>query len=172
MIGLQQDYRCVSSTIFIVLLFSLAGIAGAEELYSKSAKTVCGNTNVSVITECYADSDVLPSCTKQQFEFRTIGISNPNTINTLGKPGDYSLATAFACVKGKSQYYILINHNNGGNCEECEWSELFDLNGKKLTSDRNAKDAYERFSKIYTKLGLPKTWPRSSFIDIPLRRKY
>jgi len=159
-------------TLFIVVVL-YTFTAHAEQSYTKNAEMMCGDTKVNIITECYDDSAILPHCTKQDIEFKPKDINKNITQATIGKEGDYFLATSWACVKGKSQAYLLINYNTGGNCEDCEWTELFDLHGKKMANNRGKTTgkANKHFEKIYKQIGLPQSWPRSSFDHIPIKRK-
>ncbi len=165
-----------SITALMLQVIFLSGIAEAEELYTKSAEMICADTKVRVVTECYDDTDYTPPlCSKQQFQFTD---NNTNKTITTPSAGRFSeefneLATSWACIKGRSQYYLLVRYNNGGNCSDCEWFEIVDLHGKKLASDRGktSGNANKHFKNIYKKIGLPQSWPRSSFVRIPLARK-
>ena len=47
---------------------------------------------------------------------------------------------AMTCVKAKSgEKYIVTDMFNGGNCEQCEWHELYSWDGAILGSDRDRK---------------------------------
>jgi hypothetical protein len=45
-----------------------------------------------------------------------------------------------SCTRSQAgERYIVASMFNGGNCEECEWDELFDWDGKLIGSDRKGK---------------------------------
>jgi hypothetical protein len=77
---------------------------------------------------------------------------------------------------GKAGPYIIINYSTAGTCGACEWSEVFDLKGKKVLTDKSDNDPptnrqIERFNKKWDSLGLPNPWPEKAFIDIKLQKK-
>lgn len=44
--------------------------------------------------------------------------------------------------------YIVANMFNGGNCEECEWQEMYDWNGKLVASNRDRKNPDPLFKEL------------------------
>jgi hypothetical protein len=44
--------------------------------------------------------------------------------------------------------YIVANMFNGGNCEECEWQEVYDWNGKLVASNRDRKNPAPLFKEL------------------------
>jgi hypothetical protein len=81
-----------------------------------------------------------------------------------------ALVWKIACVKGYKKSYLIIGYYNGGNCPECEWYEIFDLDGNKLASTKEIKGSYENFKATCEELGLPQKWPSSLFIQVNLMK--
>jgi hypothetical protein len=126
--GLFLCVNDVSITV-LMLIIVLSGIALAEESYNKNAEMICADTKVRVITECYDDSNILPACSKQEFEFMknvegtTIKkaasgkLEDDFDVNPPKKALD-ALASRLQCVRGKAQSYLIVMYYNGGNCEK------------------------------------------------------
>ena len=183
-----QAYKGVAAVICLLgLIVSLADPSYAEESYTKTAEMVCGDTKVTVVTQCYDDSHVLPSCSKQEFQFVKSGgaIITKAAAGKLEDDVDVSpprkgldaLASQAQCVRGKSQSYLVVMYYNGGNCEKCEWAEILDLKGEKVSTDwPKTKKSLENFDKAWKRLGLSESKPGglvpdSQYMKIPLRRK-
>jgi hypothetical protein len=41
---------------------------------------------------------------------------------------------------GTNERYIVAGMSNGGNCEQCEWHEAYDWDGKLVASDRDRRE--------------------------------
>lgn len=56
---------------------------------------------------------------------------------------------ALSCERStKAARYIVANMFNGGNCEECEWQEVYDWNGKLVASNRDRKNPDPLFKEL------------------------
>jgi hypothetical protein len=54
-----------------------------------------------------------------------------------------------SCERAKTATrYIVANMFNGGNCEECEWQEVYDWNGKLVASNRDRKNPDPLFKEL------------------------
>lgn len=177
--------------VIVYLLFAVYLLASitvyAQQNYTTSAELFCDNVKVQVVTKCVDDSYLsFPFCVEQRFIFtdqktnKTYNISASGKIvaqvdsrnRKIGEVLDY-LAVSMASVKGKTKSYLLVRYYNGGNCGECEWYEIYDLNGSRLATSRGKVTGikYKNFENVYKQIGLPEQWPRLLFIDIPLSRK-
>lgn len=166
--------------INILIVFSTLTIAySANDIYEKKAQLICNDSKINVVTICSDDTYSFPFCTEQTFTFINQITMDRTTIPASGKPYDEidihgnkigrwldGLATSWQCVKGKSQSYILIGYNNGGNCDECEWVELMDLNGKNIATTKGKKNK-KTFDKKMKSIGIIST---STDADIPIRK--
>jgi lysozyme family protein len=182
----------VMTILFIVFLN--VTIVFAKEPYTNKSEILCNDVKVQIQTTCFSGNDLpfppngpYPYCTSQKIFFTNIKtgeifskITSGELVNDASpdklvfiRPLD-GLASGYACVKGNSDSYVLIEYYNGGNCEACEWHEIYTLRGEKLANSRHGKGfrggKYEHFKDTYKRLGLPKTWPRSSFVGINLRQ--
>ena len=181
-----RAYGARSATVCLLCMIVLfARVACAEGSYTKTAEMICGDTKIKVITECFDDSLIPPSCTKQRFELtdqqtkKTVAKSASGKLvdSDLTGPSLGALATRIQCVAGKTQPYLIVWYYTGGNCEQCEWQEILDLMGKRLGSNQTkTKNSLAEFDATWTRLGLgsPRSGgnvPGSQHMEIPLRRK-
>lgn len=176
--GIVQIYLFIILS-FIMFLNQSYSYAGAT--YEKLTEINCSNTIVQVSTRCLDnDQGSFPFCVKQELVFNNVtdaktirqpasGILVKNNYRSIDALD--ALISKIACVKGREKSYLLIQYYNGGNCDECEWNEIFDLAGNKLSTSKKVKGLNNDdivFEKTYEELGLPKPWPRSSFINVNL----
>lgn len=181
-----------SLTIMLPLLFSLlfstASAPAATTLYTQTDELACGDTRVKVFTTCtIGDIEDPQECTKQYFLFTDQRTGTELKVKASGRPSSDpiepgsktkildGLAWRWGCVRGKAGQYIMIDYGTGGNCETCEWVDIFDLNGRKVLTDRSDKDRrtdreIRRFRKKWKALGLPDRWPGDSLVRITTKR--
>lgn len=144
----------------------------ANKNYIKESYLSCNQITIHVKTKCLDNDDNLfPSCLEQKIFF--VDKNTNGAFSKIEKNSNIALdelAMSWACINGEKEQFLIIGYYNGGNCENCEWYEIFNLSGQKLASSkdklRNGKPDF--FEKTYKKLGLPKHWPRESFVNIPL----
>jgi hypothetical protein len=115
----------------------------------KTANTVCADRKIVVEANCldlYGPENL--ACTSQSIKVYEDGSGKLVGTKTFAAvKGDGSdPATVeekigeLTCVTAKSgEKYIVTNMYNGGNCEECEWHELYSWDGAYLGSDRDRK---------------------------------
>jgi len=183
----RKDLTQIFSLLIIIflLLFVNHNCSYAQETYVKSTEIKCENIIVQIKTQCLNESEgPFPYCVSQEILLTSANDARSIRIPASGqliliKENNKSirildvLVSAIACVKGYKKSYLIIGYYTGGNCDECEWDEIFDLDGNKLASSRKIKGlegSYEKFNKTYEELGLPKKWPRSLFVDVNLMK--
>jgi hypothetical protein len=166
---IQQDHCCVILVFSFITILIINTITFAAESNIKMNELICDNVKISIITKCVGESNpVVPDCIEQYYLFtnqitkKTIKKDTSgklaNVKDAKGKTiGHYldALATGWVCVKGKSKPYLIVWYNTGGNCDECEWQEILDLNGNMLAAtlpktQRNLKS----YDTLWLKLGL------------------
>jgi hypothetical protein len=161
----------------ILLLFMSTAVSG-EGLYTRKDELQCGDVLVQAFTTCTQEPvALLPDCTEQHFIFSNQRTGTSVRIKASGEKAEEQIGTMkilsglagdWACIQGKAGLYVILNYWTGGNCGPCEWSEVFDLKGRRLATDRGAKTEANngRFKKKWDALGLPQPWPRNSFTSI------
>jgi hypothetical protein len=177
MFGLADALVLVS-----VLFLFLATAARGEGLYTRTDELSCGNTVVHAFSTCYVDPEHADDCAEQHFLFvkktsgaftRVRASGEPvATTNSKDKRGIwlYGLAWRWACLKGKAGNYVVIDYSAGGNCDTCEWREIFDLTGRRLATSRKSEAGATRFDKEWDSLGLARHSPEKAFVDIKLQK--
>ncbi len=182
-------FRIVGAVLSFSILFLFIGAAArGEEFFTRTDELSCGGTRVQTVATCAAESEDFPVCIDQHFVFfdKTTGTTvrvkasgDPFVDHEyVGKKTIYTtwlwgLARGWACIKGEAGPYIVLEYTKGGTCDTCKWYEVFDENGRKLASDKGAgtDNDIKRFDKTLNSLGLPRPWPRDSFIPIKLLNK-
>lgn len=128
----------------ILMLLAFASASAATELKPRSGFIECGGSQIRALAECYARSDY---CTTETLSFgrrsgraimplhphRSERVLDGKSISAL----DY-VAKSWACVPGKTagRYLVVVlGTANGGSCTECEYSRLYDINGRLIAAD-------------------------------------
>lgn len=171
---------------FIILLFLnfsnplyAETIKPAEKNTEHSTEFICGNAVVKVLTRCVYCEDLPPYCVsdKQYIVLKNI-LSGREQILLSSSPTyageEYTfldkekvkgkrilqyLIVEINCYKSKTdnKYYIELSYFNGGNCEQCEYYELYNDEGKLILTDREKvfyKPTSSQFNKILKKYAL------------------
>jgi len=163
----------VNLVFSMLLLFPLKSFS-ALAAYEKTTELVCGANRIVIITKC---DDVelkgLPQCGEQTIVFHKVKSGQKISTTAYGLPYDKQFdgtgtANAWQCIKGKNESYIILWYSTGGNCEECNWQGILDLNGNRLFTDMNKKD-HTLFSRKWKSLGLPASGA-NDFTEILLRK--
>jgi hypothetical protein len=124
--------------------------------YIKTATMTCGDATVQTVIRCKKEPTYPAGrpmyCSDQYFVFRRAGketvVRPGKKVQTDIKPGRYHLlpkAASWLCAKGKDQYYLYVVYGQDGNCDTCEWSQIYDLSGKPmidLTRNRRTDDEW------------------------------
>lgn len=178
-------------TLIISFSCVFSGTVNGKEMFINVDEMECSDTVIKVSTECPSGNRRASvfECTRQDLVFlnRKTGAStkvacsgepvrDPDTRGELS--GNYldALAVSWACVKGKKEWYLLVRCTTFGTCEDCEWTEIYSLEGYRLAGDRTqyGQAGTERdrliveFKKACSHLGLPTPWPRDAFKHIRL----
>jgi hypothetical protein len=168
--------------LLLLLTLSLfVAVARGEELYTRVDELSCGDAKVQAVTTCALEPNPhFPECTEQHFLFFNRRAGTSVRVKASGEPAEEQfgaftmlggLAGEWACVRGKAGLYVVIGYWTGGNCGTCEWSEVFDLTGKRLVTDKRDNELEinrigRRFDRKWDSLGLPNPWPSNSFTRI------
>jgi hypothetical protein len=129
---------------FISMVLAFANASAAAELETRSGFIECGGSHVRARAECYSKTLY---CTSETLSFArqaatTIVPLHPHQSTHELKDRakvralDYS-ASSWACVPGKhGGRYLLVDLSSagGGNCRQCEYSKLYDLNGRLIAA--------------------------------------
>ncbi len=114
----------------------------------------CGERKVEVKASCYKEDGYMGlSCTSQQLSIidsasgKELGGQSFKPA-TLEQGDSYpivaeKLGDAFCAETPGKQKFIVTMLSNGGNCEQCEWAEIYDWDGKLLGASRDKKKSVE-----------------------------
>jgi hypothetical protein len=123
--------------------------AGAVAAAARKVTLDCDDRTVVLEATCSADADASTvDCSEQSLAMadRATGTvrSTHRFDNKPETPGDPPLVDArvgaLACVRSKDNVrHVVADLFNGGNCEACEWHELYDWDGHLVGSDRDRR---------------------------------
>lgn len=148
---------------------SVLAVAG-----TKSASMECGGSRITIVSECRVmKHSRLPICERQTLTVRDGKTGKERSFDSTARLKDGTVdgvTDQWACVAGTDRDYILLWSNNGGNCPECEWLDIVDLDGSLLARGRTAsgRSNESEYQRMYKKLGLPEEFPERAFTPIPL----
>ncbi|WP_298438897.1 hypothetical protein [Geobacter sp.] len=156
----------ILSLTALLLISNFSGYAVAQtQTYSRKGTLNCGKAIIEITSSCLDINTNFPMCSEQKITIIDKITNKTTTTNTSsdsyidealtgykgGKLLD-GLATSWQCANGKeNKAYLVLDFANGGNCEYCEWTEIYDLSGKIIASTKNKKNR-GKFDKNTQKL--------------------
>jgi len=136
----------LKSSIAAALALASATAIAQPALEPRTGFIDCGRTQIRAYAQCYEKSGY---CATETLSFsrragRAIvpvhGESAPHDVSgAKAQALDYR-AVSWACLPGKSGGHYLVvvmNRADGGACAGCEYSRLYDLNGRLIATDRD-----------------------------------
>jgi hypothetical protein len=131
-----------------VLSLALTGSAlAAPPLHDKSATLQCADRRVTVEGTCFQHIGPIMMCTQQAIRFfdaagKPLGARVFQSTPTKGVPYP-TVEEQFGeltCVETKAKdKFVVATMDNGGNCERCEWIDVYSLDGTLVGSTRDNK---------------------------------
>ncbi len=117
------------------------------KLFHKTASLQCLDRKVELQADCFDGDYMYMFCTSQSLNF-TDGATgkkiNSHVFKAAQKKAneDYPVVAdqvdAVNCVKTPAnEKYIVTMLSNGGNCEKCEWQEIYSWDGSYVGSNRD-----------------------------------
>lgn len=131
-----------------LLGLGLAGLsAAAPPLSHKSATMQCADRRIEIEADCFKFAASTTLCTRQSIRFVGPGGKALGTRVFRSAPlknADYPVVAEkfgeLRCVEtADKQKYLVATMDNGGNCEECEWNDVYSTDGLLLGSTRGGK---------------------------------
>jgi hypothetical protein len=176
--------RTTTTVLVSCLTLGLILTLGSRLSYAGITDMYCGGMKIQAVTRCVGESSpAIPDCAEQTFSFvddatgkkvsspaagQLVAVKNAKG-ELIGKYLD-ALATGWVCARGRTQSYLIVWYNTGGNCPECEWQEILDLNGKKIASTLpKTKKNLKSYKGRWVDLGLPSLAPKD-FSDLRLTK--
>lgn len=120
----------------------------AVPLHSKHAALQCADLRVELQADCFIYAGHTLACTRQSLRFsgaggKTLG-DRVFTPMPKEEGDDYPVIEAkvgtLSCVETKDgQQFVAASMFNGGNCPQCEWTDVYSMDGVLLGSTRDHK---------------------------------
>jgi hypothetical protein len=179
----NKNRKIFGSFAMAIFIFAVTpSICSAGNIQQIKNEYLCDDTKVTIISDCDRDElpPYFPSCNKQSIMFSrqgkdiTVKASGKLTSvrdgkgRVIGKWLD-AVISSVACVQGKNKHYLLLSYYTGGNCEQCEWYDIYDLNGSRLAGGSSRNDK-RKTNATYKKLEMPKEWSWSLFKNVDYKR--
>ena len=131
-----------------ILAFAVPAVAQDLRCGSSTVRLVCDNR----------DNSYAPNwCARSHAEFRP----DQGKISIVHGPDENDpslIPTAVTCVHGSNHDYVLVRFDNGGNCDECEVTDVFTTDGEALTRRERLR------TETMDRLGIPHR--RSTWIQL------
>lgn len=137
--------------------------ASAPVEHAQHAELVCDDRKIVLDATC---SNVygpeLMACTRQSLTFldsasgREAGKREYTPVKGDGPPMIEEKVGALTCTRTASgERYVVAEMFNGGNCEQCEWHDVYDWQGKLVGSDRDRAKTDKRVEGIVSAAAAP-----------------
>lgn len=134
----------------VLLGLGLAGpVLAAAPLQERSASLQCADRKVTVEAACFPYAGSIMACTRQAIRFfgadgKALGARVFESKPLKG--ADYPVVPEqfgeLSCVETKDKDKLVVaSMTNGGNCEQCEWHDVYSPDGTLLGSTRDRKKA-------------------------------
>ena len=136
----------------LTLLAALATLAGpafaAAPLQHKSATLACHERVIALEADCFPAMGRRLACNRQSLSFTGAGGQKLNTRefkpdpadNTYDYPAIEEKVGKLACVDtAAKESYVVARMFNGGNCQQCEWFDVYTLDGVLVGDNRDRK---------------------------------
>jgi len=127
-----------------LLGLGLAGLAAAEPLAHRSATMQCADRHIEIAAGCFKFTAGTLLCTRQSIRFvgpggKALGArSFPSApLKNAGHPVVEARFGELNCVEtADKRTFVVALMDNGGNCEQCEWHDVYSAHGVLLGSTR------------------------------------
>ena len=162
--------------------------------YDTKTNFACGNVDITVITHCIYEEALPPFCVSdKQFILLKLNdiVKKINSSSPKYEGEKYTflkkelvknkkilqyLITQINCYKSRSgKWYIEFEYYRGGNCEQCEYYELYDMYGNLIGVDKDKiiypsflSQIVKKYEKFFDKLGL--IYVKSQDVKLQIRR--
>jgi hypothetical protein len=135
-----------------------APAASAPVEYAKHAVLDCDDRKIVLDATCSnVYSPVLMACSRQSLAFQDSAAGREvgkRDFAVVKGDGDTPAMVeekvgALTCTRSASgERYVVADMFNGGNCEQCEWHDVYDWEGKLVGSDRDRGKTDQRVADV------------------------
>lgn len=144
---------------------SAPAAASAFTDHAKHAELACDDRRIVLDATCNTQyGPELMACTRQSLTFldnaagREVGRRDyvPAKGDGGAPPVIEEKVGALTCTQTASgERYVIADMFNGGNCEQCEWHDVYDWQGKLVGSDRDRGKTDRRVADVVSTAGAP-----------------
>jgi hypothetical protein len=132
---------CVSSALLsITVLAAPISIAPNSKVQAQpqvvtASNLICADQKIVIQTTCMEKEPDLPYCPVQ-----TVSFSSPKNSKIVAfrhefNGGNQPFIVGAECHVKNSTSFVLLRNTNFGNCQVCEWTDVFSAEGKYLGSN-------------------------------------
>lgn len=100
-----------------------------------ASNLMCGGQKIIIQTTCVEMEPDLPYCPVQNVKFSSPKHSKIVTFKHEFNDGNQPFIVGAECHVKNSTAFILLRNTNFGNCQVCEWTDVFSAEGKYLGSN-------------------------------------
>lgn len=144
------------NTVLLGLMLAAASLsqtayaAGKVPLLQRSAAAQCADRKIELKGACFKQEGIPGlSCTTQRLSISDVSTGRELASQTF-KPAPLQKGDAYPIISERlsdvscketaaKEKFIVIMMSNGGNCDQCEWQQLYTWDGKVLGSSIDAK---------------------------------
>jgi hypothetical protein len=141
------DIFTKKQAVSAAMTIALGGAAlAAPPLHHKSSNIECAERRITVEADCFAHSS-FTLCTQQLIRFSGADgkmlrtrVFQTRPLKNAPYPVVAERFGELNCVETKEKKtYLVATMNNGGNCEQCEWDDVYSTDGVLLGTTRNTE---------------------------------
>lgn len=139
--------KCKPVLAILLGLGAASAALAAAPLQEKKISMQCADRKITVEAACFQYVGSIMACTRQSIRF-TGADGKPLGVRVFpAKPlkgADYPVIPEqfgeLICVETKTkEKFVVATMDNGGNCDECEWNDVYSLDGTLVGSTLDQK---------------------------------
>jgi len=123
-----------SASFALSLLFPIIALAAPLKQAVAVNDLICSDQKVLIQTTCQEKEPDLPYCPVQSVTFSDVKQSQAFTFKHAFNSGNQPFIVGAECHVRNGAAFVLLRNTNFGNCQICEWTDIFSANGRYLGS--------------------------------------
>lgn len=108
----------------------------AQPQFVTVSNLTCGEKKIVIQTTCIEKEPDLPYCPIQTISFSNSKNSQAVAFKHQFNGGNQPFIVGAECHVRGSKVFVLLRNTNFGNCQVCEWTDVFSAEGKYLGSNK------------------------------------
>lgn len=139
--------KCKPVLSILLGLGTASAALAAAPLQEKNISMQCADRKITVEAACFQYAGSIMACTRQSIRFISADGKPLGARVFPAKPlkgADYPIIPEqfgeLICVETKTkEKFVVATMDNGGNCDECEWNDVYSLDGTLVGSTLDKK---------------------------------